>query len=998
MFNRTSHVLAIPVPFFYQMSSDDAAPWYHTELSRIKAEEMLVQADKNGSFIVRTSESIKGAFVLSEFFNNRVHHYRILPSEKGYFIECPGTTTLQYFISLVELIEYYGKPKRGLVCELTYAVEQDEDEDDDINVGTLETNMKFFNALCSGIPIALQDRELEKQFREYFSKHLMSDALNFLKDHSMPNMFYQIFESDISSLYSSIDLLQRRLTYAYELFSLAMGNTNDSLFRSQKVSGKNDFLSVVSDLKVIIELVTTTELLFNKLLMQLNNEPSSEDTYQIYKHNSSDCKPKKMFDIGRESFDVHIGHKMTHSVIDLNSYDGTFTIVSGNQKEVISFLHIEKIVKSQRNPLLLSMVKRSDDVLIFSFPNLQQRERFCEIALLMVNQYNYKLSQNTMSLFVGTWNMGETSQPDSIETWLSCLGSGISLQGYKDHGHDLYLIGVQENDTLMRIPSSDWPTKLRNQISNIYKFDYKILAFEHFWHIGLVGIIKSDLYCKISNVQQANVKTGLGKINVGTIVGNKGAVGVSFTYENTSFLFINCHLTSGHEQKRLDKRRANYRDIMKNLIFKSPYPHCDITNQFNYTFFFGDLNYRIDLDPDIILEKIQENDFYYLKRHDQLSIELERNNAFYAFSEAPIRFPPTYRYIRGSRDSYHILKKKAVKDRINVPSYCDRILFKSSLNGTILPISYGCSDDIFTSDHSPVFSSFLLGIQVQSMTRFSSLPIPNLRITISFESFEARITRSTPNENYYFQLFSHCFEGIRKSKPNSSIREINTDSNNIVAKWMPTDLPEPIFLLNQDRDYLVHQIFCLQVKCFGGEDDFYGETHLSLSDHFGNSPSHFSQVLTYQSYPVGTIHGTINIHDPSRRLVRMKNNDTFARLDIVISSDLDEINEKIVVKKLPSIGDNTSATKHATLETFVSSLISIDETIETLQNTPLEFFLIKYSLGKYHSLLLRSGFKDTVQLYFLNEKYLLNMGITGDDSKKFYLIAQYISQYFTRVK
>ena len=131
----------------------------------------------------------------------------------------------------------------------------------------------------------------------------------------------------------------------------------------------------------------------------------------------------------------------------------------------------------------------------------------------------------------------------------------------------------------------------------------------------------------------------------------------------------------------------------------------------------------------------------------------------------------------------------------------------------------------------------------------------------------------------------------------------------------------------------------------------------------------------------------------------MRNNDTFARLDVVMSSDFDNIDEKFVLKKLPSsIVENTSVTKHTKPETFVSSLISIDETIETLQNTPLEVFLIKYSLGKYHPLLLRSGFKDIVQLYFLNEKYLLNMGITGNDSKKFSLIAQYISQYFTRVK
>ncbi|KAI6655435.1 synaptojanin-1 isoform X3 [Oopsacas minuta] len=979
-------------------TSEESPPWYHTGLSRNRAEEMLVQADKNGSFIVRTSESISGAYVLSEFFNNRVHHYRILPSEKGFFIECPGTTNLQYFKSLIELIEYYGKPKRGLVCELTYAVEQDEDDDDD-NIVSLETNTKFFNALSARIPNAIQDTEFERQFREYFSKHLMTDSLSFVNNHSMPKMLYQLFENDISTLYTSIDLFQKRLRYAYQLMFLAMGNTNDIL-QSPTSNPNNDFASVISTMKDTTDLVFKTEQLFNKLLLQLSNEPSSEDTYQIYKDNI-ESKPKRMIDVGRESFEVKICHKMNHSVIEVNTYDGILTILNNGHKEDIPCLDLQKIIKSQNNPLFLSIVKRLDESIGVLFTTLSQRERFCEISLLMINHHNYKIARNNISLFVGTWNMGEASPPDSLETWLSSKGTGINLPGYLDRSYDLYIIGVQENDTLMRIPSSDWPTKLRNHISNMNKLEYKIIAFEHFWHIGLVGIIKSDLYHKVSNIQQANVKTGLGKINVGTKVGNKGAVGVSFAYENTSFLFVNCHLTSGHEQKRLAKRRANFRDIMKNLIFKSPHPHCDITNQFNYTFFFGDLNYRIDLEPDIILEKITEADFYYLKRHDQLTIELERNNSFFAFEEAPVRFPPTYRYIRGSRSSYHILKKKAVKDKINVPSYCDRILFKSYLNSPILPTSYGCSDEIFTSDHSPVFASFVLGIQAPDISRApaKALSMHIMQISIGFESFEAHITRSNANEIYYLQLFSDCFDGFRKSKHCSSIRELSSGSNNVVAKWTPKELPERIIPVNQERDFLIQQVVFVQIKCVGGDDDTFGETHISLSDFIGKSPQPFHKVLTYQSYPVGSIHGSFHIYDPSSKATDVNIDDTYARLEFTTSSDIDYLYDEMLANKSHSSNEGSKMVAIAQPKSSVGvSSISIEETIESLQNTELEMFLIKYGLGKYYSLLLRSGFKDTIQLYYLDEKYLDNMGITGEDGKKFYSLAQYICQHFSRSK
>lgn len=50
-----------------------------------------------------------------------------------------------------------------------------------------------------------------------------------------------------------------------------------------------------------------------------------------------------------------------------------------------------------------------------------------------------------------------------------------------------------------------------------------------------------------------------------------------------------------------------------------------------------------------------------------------------------------------------------IQIRINVPSYCDRVLWRSYPGTSIVNTSYGCTTDIMTSDHSPVFATFQIG-------------------------------------------------------------------------------------------------------------------------------------------------------------------------------------------------------------------------------------------------------------------------------------------------
>uniref|UniRef100_A0A8C7G7T0 phosphatidylinositol-3,4,5-trisphosphate 5-phosphatase n=1 Tax=Oncorhynchus kisutch TaxID=8019 RepID=A0A8C7G7T0_ONCKI len=509
------------------------------------------------------------------------------------------------------------------------------------------------------------------------------------------------------------------------------------------------------------------------------------------------------------------------------------------------FVHnkILQLVKSQKVAKLVIMVETEKEKTLrkeFVFDDTKKREGFCQLLQQMKNKHSDKPEPDMITVFVGTWNMGNASPPHNIASWFQCKGQGKTRDDTADHiPHDIYVFGTQEDP----LGEKEWIDTLKSALRGTTNISFKQVTTQTLWNIRIVVLAKPEHENRISHIFSDSVKTG-----IANALGNKGAVGVSFMFNGTSFGFVNSHLTSGSEKKI--RRNQNYVSILRflNLGDKKLNPF-DITHRFTHLFWFGDLNYRIELpstEAESIVTKIKQQHYQELLCRDQLTIEKGEEKVFLHYDEEEITFAPTYRFERDTRERYAYTKAKATGTKYNLPSWCDRVLRKSYPLVHVFCQSYGCTNDIMTSDHSPVFSTFEVGVASQFVSKHD--PSRVSQGGIKFMNCVATLMTKSKTK-FFLEYHSSCLEKFVKSSEGE-----NQDHSDGSIKVRFGNQLIPII---SDPEYLLDQHILLCVKSTDC-DESYGEGCVALRAA-ESSYTEFHITLTHHGERTGTLMGGVQL-------------------------------------------------------------------------------------------------------------------------------------------
>ncbi|KAG8003514.1 Phosphatidylinositol 3 [Nibea albiflora] len=857
-------------------------PWCHGNITRSKAEDLLSKAARDGSFLIRDSESIQGAYALCVLYQNCVYTYRILPNEdKKLSVQASEGVPIRFFSMLPELVEAYYSPNMGLVTHLQYPVQREEEVDEEPDSNNLppqlpprnftandlkESPEQASKSLSETYLTRLQHMDLsaipeehEMAIQEYFRNSICQDAEQV--QNGYPNLpgLKKLTMTICKNLNSEIS----RVLPALEVFHRALDQQ-----LSPGIGPFSKQMSADSGRSVSFRLEQLTKLLYS-IEDKAKSSVCESVGYDGGGHRKS-LIPLVTFEVKQES--LGISTKMFLKV-DVESGKLYFK-KSKDGPEDKFFVHnkILQLVKSQKmHGKLIIVVETEKEKILrkeFTFDNTKKREGFCQLLQQMKNKHSEKPEPDMITVFLGTWNMGNAGPPHNIDSWFQCKGQGKTRDDSADHiPHDFYVIGTQEDP----LGEREWADTVKSVLRKITNISFKQVAIHTLWNIRIVVLAKPEHENRISHVFSDSVKTG-----IANTLGNKGAVGVSFMFNGTSFGFVNSHLTSGSEKKL--RRNQNYMSIVRflNLGDKKLNPF-DITHQFTHLFWLGDLNYRVELpstEAENIVTKIKQQQYHELLSKDQLSMEMNDGKVFLHFDEEEITFAPTYRFERDTREKYAYTKAKATGTKYNLPSWCDRVLRKSYPLIHVVCQAYGCTNDIMTSDHSPVFASFEVGVASQFVSKQGLITdhitthyyIQNqslLMYVLIFRSEQCTsgwytmmncvATLKTKSKTKFFiEYHSSCLEKTVKTPEGENAE----DSNGSIKVHFCSQVElTPII---SDPEYLLDQHILICVKSTDS-DESYGEGCVALrAAQFCDTE--FQITLTHDGEKAGSLSGSIHLH------------------------------------------------------------------------------------------------------------------------------------------
>uniref|UniRef100_A0A8D2PFL9 phosphatidylinositol-3,4,5-trisphosphate 5-phosphatase n=1 Tax=Zosterops lateralis melanops TaxID=1220523 RepID=A0A8D2PFL9_ZOSLA len=846
--------------------------WYHGNITRSRAEDLLSKVGKDGSFLVRASESIASAYALWAMF-----------ASEG--------VPVRYFQNLEELIEYYKKENMGLVWHLKYPVPREEEEaadelEEDTDLVPAPPVLPPRNILmavpgsetkeASSLPENSRAADVNKlslsetllQRLQYQDTSSVSDEhLKLIQDYLRVHIIsdFEIVQTGSSNLPQLKKLLTALCKGLFSEASRILPSLESiqKVFEQQLHPGthqRSQMLGEASPVNIVLKLNQLTSLLSSieeKVKTLLIEGPDSTHRRSLIPPVTFEVKTDSLgiFSKMQLKVDVEMG-----KLIIKRSKDGP-------EDKFYTHKKILQLIKSQKLPnklvIVLETEKEKTQRKEYVFSDSKKREGFCQLLQQMKNKHSEQPEPDMITIFIGTWNMGAAPPPKKITSWFLSKGQGRTRDDTADYiPHDIYVIGTQEDPQ----GEKEWLETLRQSLQEITSISFKVIAIHTLWNIRIVVLAKPEHENRISHICTANVKTG-----IANTLGNKGAVGVSFMFNGTSFGFVNSHLTSGSEKKH--RRNQNYMNILRFLTLGdkklSPF---NITHRFTHLFWLGDLNYRVEQPPmeaENIIQKIRQQQYPELLAFDQLLLERRDQKVFLQFEEEEITFAPTYRFERGTREKYAYTKQKATGMKYNLPSWCDRVLWKSYPMVHVVCQSYGCTTDIMTSDHSPVFATFEVGVTSQFVSKngqsgWVDIILPSSFLDSKYTDSQGEIeflhcfaTLKTKSQTkFYIEFHSSCLESFVKSQEGE-----NEDGNEgeLVVKFVEA-LPKLTPIIS-DPEYLLDQHILISIKS-SDSDESYGEGCIALRMEATESLAPIHTVLTHHGEKTGIFQGEIKLQTP----------------------------------------------------------------------------------------------------------------------------------------
>ncbi|EDV21305.1 uncharacterized protein TRIADDRAFT_60195 [Trichoplax adhaerens] len=850
---------------------------YYIDVSYEQAEDLLRLEDQDGAFLIRPSHRVPGTFALSIRYRNKFFHHRIKVFH-GRFV-CEGFTE-KTFSSMDELVKHFRQPNQGLAHPLTKSVSPPTptEEDESNYENSLKTLLK--EIANRSIPSLGYSNEHTKLMQTYFEKEVLDD-LNDIKTNNSGRCtkFEKLLALLSKQLNSEIDHFNGYLDTMAQITTRIAQPAPDSLDFLYRIRPDNDDSpmeltvdAVVNKLSSCRQLLQNVNDQFFKLLkadVDADNPSSSGsnsgDSAMITDHTSSnesdDIHPARTSDddhdpatrqspdadeprevrLPNRSYKVIVlseKRKTTEAAIKIDFSKRQLEILlSSEEGTVISKTlpsEIYRVIKDpedfQKLKLIFGKGKFSRQH-IFRFPDARSAQQFFSGVESLKDPDTSKHSDK-INIFVGTWNMGGKRPPDDIQSWPLCHGQGIKLNKKADIAFDIYAFGTQV------------------QVNSL-------------WGIRIVILCRPEVAFRITDVKSAQVRTGAG----GTL-GNKGGVAVSFRLDDTNFCFINSHLAARVEEKK--RRQDNVQAIARNLCLGDLNPNItDVTHQFHHIFWFGDLNYRLEMAVPEANNGISCRNFAKLFQVDQLHQEKLNGSVFTDWRERELNFPPTYRLVVGKDDAYDCFKRRpGGRNAINTPSWCDRILWKSYPSLAMECISYGSVHDILTSDHLPVFGLYQTDVNsnrlVDIMKKLNYNP-HKMPAYIAILNAHAAI-RSVKRYVAHFTLefVSSCLEDPVESAPNTSGWQINSITSQIPHSsipsnqihlcplWESSDLPNRMKAKYPFDEYLERQSLLVSLKT-SDNGEYLGACHVPLTTFMTHESKSYVASLTLYGEEIGKL-------------------------------------------------------------------------------------------------------------------------------------------------